>query len=215
MKVYPDVPAKRRSTILRDLALLTLVVVFALIGLKVHDAVDGLAVLGSGVKDAGLSVQNGFGSAADAVKGVPFVGGSLSGVFQDAGAGSGGNVASLGQAGADSVHDLAVTLGLLVFALPTVLVLAIMVPPRIRQIRRLTAASVAIGDTNDPELRRLLAMRAVFGLSYPALLSYTLDPFGDLAAERYDSLVTAALDDAGIRRPFDDPPLAAGPASPL
>ena len=46
---------------------------FAWIGLKVHNAVDGVAVLGSGVKDAGTSVQNGFGSAADAVGGVPFV----------------------------------------------------------------------------------------------------------------------------------------------
>lgn len=101
LKLYPDVPAKRRSTIVRDLVLLALLVLFAWTGVKVHDAVDEMAVLGSGVKHAGLSVESGFGSAASAVKGVPFVGGSLAGALEKAGQGSGGNVAELGQQGED------------------------------------------------------------------------------------------------------------------
>ena len=205
MKLYPDVPAKRRSTILRDLALLGLVVLFAWTGLKVHDAVDGIAVLGSGVKDAGISVQSGFGSAAGAVDGVPFVGGKLADALQDAGQQSGGNVAELGQRGEDQVHHLAWMLGLLVFALPTILVLVIMLPARVRQIRQLGAANAALIDTHDPERRRLLAMRAAFGLSYLTLLGYTRDPLGDLAAGRFDPLVAAALDDVGIRRPSSGP----------
>ena len=209
LKLYPDVPAKRRSTILRDLALLALVVLFAWLGLKVHDAVDGMAVLGSGVKHAGLSVESGFGSAAGAVKGVPFVGGSLAGALEKAGQGSGGNVAELGQQGEDKVHQLALILGLLVFLLPTILVLVIMLPSRIRQIRQLGAANAALVDTHDPERRRLLAMRAAFGLSYLTLLGYTRDPIGDLAAGRYDQIVAAALDDVGIRRPA----LSASPAT--
>jgi len=201
LKLYPDVPAKRRSTIIRDLILLGLVVVFAWMGIKVHDAVNSLAVLGSGVKDAGLSVQSGFNSAAGAVGGIPFVGGKLSDALESAGQGSGGNVAALGQSGVDKVHELALLLGLIVFALPTLIVLLIMVPPRIRQIRQLGAANAALVDTHDPERRRLLAMRAAFGLSYLTLLGYTRDPLGDLAAGRYDPLVQAALDDVGIRRP--------------
>jgi hypothetical protein len=42
-------------------------------------------------------------------------------------------------------------------------------------------------------------MRAAFSLPYGQLLEYTRDPLGDLAAERYDPLVAAALDDAGLR----------------
>ncbi len=206
LKLYPDVPAKRRSTILRDLTLLVLVAFFAWTGLKVYDAVDDLAVLGSGVEQAGLSVQSGFGSAADAVDGIPLVGGSLSGALQDAGQGSGGNVAAIGQRGKDEVHQLALLLGLVVFALPTMLLLAIMVPPRVRQIRLLRAANAALVDTQDPERRRLLAMRAAFGLSYVTLVRYTRDPLGDLAAGRYDPLVAAALEDVGIRRPTTGPP---------
>ncbi len=205
LKLYPDVPSKRRSTIFRDLALLALVVLFAWMGYKVHDAVNSLAVLGSGVKHAGVSVQDGFGSAAGVVKSVPLVGGSLANALEGAGRGSGGNVAALGQKGEDSVHHLALMLGLLVFLLPTILVLVIMLPSRIRQIRQLGAANAALVDTHDPERRRLLAMRAAFGLSYLTLLGYTRDPLGDLAAGRYDQLVAAALDDVGIRRP---PPAA-------
>lgn len=186
---------------------------FAWIGLKVHNAVDGMAVLGSGVKDAGTSVQNGFGSAADAVGGVPFVGGKIANALQSAGQQSGGNVTALGQKGEDKVHRLALVLGLLVFALPTILVLVIMVPARVRQIRQLGAANAALIDTHDPERRRLLAMRAAFGLSYLTLLNYTRDPLGDLAAGRFDPLVAAALDDVGIRRPPDGPPAAIPTAS--
>jgi len=129
----------------------------------------------------------------------------LPGALERAGQGSGGNVASLGQQGEDSVHNLALALGLLVFAIPTILLLVIMLPPRIRQIRQLRAATTALVDTHDPERRRLLAMRAAFGLSYLTLLGYTRDPLGDLAAGRYDPLVAAALDDVGIRQPPDDP----------
>ncbi len=212
LKLYPDVPAKRTSTILRDLALLGLVVFFGWIGLTVYNAVDSVTVLGSGVKDAGLSVQSGFGSAAGAVEGIPLVGGRLAGAFQSAGQGSGGNVAALGQKGEDKVHHLALMLGFLVFALPTILVLVIMVPARVRQIRRLGAARAALFDMQDAERRRLLAMRATFGLSYVTLLGYTSDPLGDLAAGRYDPLVAAALDDAGIRRPPDGPRAATSSA---
>jgi hypothetical protein len=51
----------------------------------------------------------------------------------------------------------------------------------------------------DPARRRVVAMRAAFSLRYGRLLKYTRDPLGDLAAERYDGLVKAALDDVGLR----------------
>lgn len=205
MRLYPDVPAKRRSTIMRDLALLGLVVLFAWAGFRVYSVVDDLTVLGSGVKDAGVSVQNGFGSVAHSVAGIPFIGDNVSGALESVGQGSGGNVAALGQDGVDKVHSLALLLGFLVFALPTLLVIVVMLPARIRQVRRLTAANAALVDLHDPERRRLLAMRAAFGLSYVTLLGYTRDPFGDLAAGRYDQLVAAAVDDIGIRRPHGPP----------
>ena len=42
-------------------------------------------------------------------------------------------------------------------------------------------------------------MRAAFSLPYGQLLAYTRDPLGDLEQGRYDALVEAVLEDAGLR----------------
>ncbi|NUT56578.1 MAG: hypothetical protein HOQ03_11445, partial [Thermoleophilia bacterium] len=102
--------------------------------------------------------------------------------------------------GAGAAHDLADLLGVLFFALPASLLLLWAVPPRVRQIRQLNAAARAAGELT-PERRRLLAMRAAFGLPYGELLRFTKDPLGDLEAGRYDALVEAELDQAGLRAP--------------
>ncbi len=172
VRFYPELPARRLTTILRDALLLLLLVLLAWLGLKVHDTVDELSVLGSGVKKVGDSV--------------PFVGDP---------------VKDLGERGEDSVHHLANLLGLVIFAIPALLVLWRMLPDRIAQIRSLTAAARVLRASDDPERRRALAQRAAFSLPYGQLLLYTPDPIGDLAAQRYDALVAAAFEDAGLRPP--------------
>jgi hypothetical protein len=196
--MYPQLAGPRIGTLARDLLIVALLVLFAWLAKEVHDAVDELAVLGEGVRSGGEAVQGGFESAADAVDGTPVVGGELADGLREAGEGSGGNVADLGRAGEDKVHDLANLLGLLTFAIPSALVLLAMLPPRIRQIRQLTAASRVLREPLG-ERRRLLAMRAAFALPYGQLLRYTDDPVGDLAAERYEPLVQAVLEDAGLK----------------
>jgi len=199
MRFYPEVPSRLAATIARDVLAVTLLAAFAWLGLTVHDAVDQLAVLGRGVHDTGAAVQGGFEAAADAVADVPAVGDDLADGLRGAGEGSGGEVAELGRRGEERVHRLADLLGLLTFALPSALVLLQHVPGRIAQIRRLTAADRVLRHPDGRERRRLLAMRAAFSLPYGQLLEYSRDPLGDLAAERYDPLVAAALEDAGLR----------------
>ena len=198
MRFYPALPAQRVRTVLRDLAVLLLLFLFAWLGLKVHNAVDQLAVLGTGVEDAGTEIQGGFDTAAEAVHGVPIVGGDLADGLRDAGRVSGGELAERGQAGRESVHQLANLLGLVTFLIPALLVLSLTLPDRISQIRGLTAAERVLGGALDPDRRRLLAMRAAFSLPYGELVRYTRDPFGDLAAGRYDALIAAALEEAGL-----------------
>ena len=199
MRFYPDIPSRRAGTLLRDATAVALLVLFAWLGLTVQDAVDRLAVLGEGVNQAGNSIQNGFDAAADAVDGVPLVGDEIGDGLRGAGEGSGGNVAELGQDGEDAVHRLANLLGLLTFLLPAGLLLLRVVPDRIAQVRRLSAASQVLADPSSAERRRMVAMRAAFSLPYGQLLEYTRDPLGDLAGERYEPLVAAALEDAGLR----------------
>ena len=201
MRLYPDLRGPRLDAMARDAATLLGLFLFAKIGLAVHDAVDKLAILGDGVESAGQAVSGGFERAADAVDGTPVVGDDVGDALRGAGEGSGGEVEELGRGGAGAAHDLANLLGLLFFLLPSALLLLWALPPRVAQVHRLSAAARVLREPGSPERRELLAARAAFGLPYGTLLRYTKDPIGDLEAGRYDALVRAELEQAGLRAP--------------
>ncbi len=179
--------------------MLVLLVLLAWLGLRVHDAVAEIARVPRGVSDTGGAIQRAFESAGDAVGEVPVVGEPLAGALADAGEGAGGEIAEAGRKGEEDINDLANLLGALIFLLPAVAVLSRYLPDRIADVRRLTAAARAIGPRLTPERERTLAMRAAYGLPYEQLVRYTRDPLADLESGRYDRLVAAALDDAGLR----------------
>ena len=53
MRFYPDLPARRLRSLVRDVLIVAALVAFALLGLWVHDLIDKLAVLGEGVRKVG------------------------------------------------------------------------------------------------------------------------------------------------------------------
>lgn len=199
MRLYPDTADDRGRAVAKDALVLLTLFVLAWLALKVHDAVDQLAVLGTGVHDSGQAVQDGFGAAADAASGIPVVGGDVENALRDAGSGTGGEVAQAGSDGEQKVHDLANLLGLLFFAIPASILLITTLPGRIRQVRELNARARLL-DVTSEERRRLVAMRAAFSLPAHELARHTQDPLGDLEAGRYDALIEAAYDEAGLRR---------------
>jgi hypothetical protein len=201
MRIYPDTPNERGRAVARDALTLLALFVLAWLALKVHDTVDKLAVLGTGVRDSGNAVQDGFGAAADAVSGVPVVGGDVGDAFRDAGEGTGGNVADAGSAGEERIHDLANLLGLLFFAIPASILLLTTLPGRIRQVRELNAAQRFLSEPTSEERRRLIAMRAAFSLPARELVRFTRDPIGDLELGRYDALIAAAYQAEGLAPP--------------
>jgi len=198
VRLYPDIPRSRRSAILRDLLVLVLLVLFAWLGVKVHDSVQSLASVPRGVADSGSAIRDGFSSAGDAVGEAPVIGGSLRDALRNAGSGSGGKIQEAGRAGVRDVNHLANVLGWLMFLLPALVLLASFLPGRLRDVRRLTAAARAVGTALTPERRHSLASRAAYGLPYERLMRHTRDPLGDLEAGQYDGLVAAALEDAGV-----------------
>jgi hypothetical protein len=196
---YPDLPDQRRAQIRRDVVSGLLLVFFCWCGFQVHDTVSSLSALGEGVRSAGTAVEDGFASVGGAVEGIPIVGDDLADALDGVGAGTGGNLADLGQTGVDAVERTALLAGLAAALLPSAVLLVAVLPRRIRGIREMTAArSMTDLSLDDPEHRRLLAMRAAFGLPFRDLLPHTRDPFGDLAAGRYDALVAAALAEVGL-----------------
>lgn len=199
MRFYPDIPVRRANTAARDAATVIAVIVLALLGFWVYHTVDALTILGRGVHDAGSAVQTGFDSAADQVDDIPLAGGQIADGLRSAGENTGGTVADAGTRGERRVHRLAVMLGILTFLLPAAALLSRVVPRRIEQIRTLTNAVRVLSPIENDERRRLVAMRAAFALPYGQLLTHTRDPLGDLAAGRYDALIDAIAEDAGLR----------------
>ncbi len=199
MRLYPDVPSRRNAAILTDVALVLTLLLLAWLGLQVHGAVEKLTVLGQGIGDAGVALEDGFGAAAGALEDTPVIGGDLADALREAGESTGGEVAEAGREGEERVRSVARLLGLLTFLIPAGLLLSRFLPPRVTQVRHLAAAASALRDPADPGRRALLAQRAAFGLPYIQLMPFTRDPLGDLAAGRHDGLVSAALEDAGLR----------------
>ena len=202
MRIYPDLPRQRRTTLAGDAALVVALVVLALVGMWVHDAVFELTAVGRGVQEAGRSVESGFESAAGAVDGVPLVGEQLSGALRDTSGDTAGRAVEAGRAGIDAAEDLANLLGWLAFLVPAGLLVSRVLPGRVRQVRRLTDAARVLHLPDDEDHRRLLASRAAFGLPYGTLLRHTPDPLGDLRDGRRGALVAAAFEDAGLRVPI-------------
>jgi len=199
MRLYPNIPVRRANTAVRDAATVIAVLVLALLGFWVYHTVDSLEILGRGVHDAGSAVQDGFDAAADKVDAVPLAGGPIADGLRSAGENTGGTVADAGTRGEQRVHRVALLLGFLTFLLPAATLLSRVVPQRLAQIRTLTNAARVLSPIEDEERRRLVAMRAAFALPYERLLAHTRDPLGDLAAGRYDALVGAIAEDAGLR----------------
>jgi hypothetical protein len=201
VRLYPSLPGPLRRTVALDAALILLLLLFAWLGFKVHDAVAELNSLSRGVVDAGTQTRDTLRQAGDAVGAVPIVGGQLRGSLQDAAQQTGGAVVAAGRESEERVTALADLLGVLTWLIPSLIVLALMLPDRLRQVRRLTAGAKVLeaGGALSVERRRLIAQRAAFGLPFGALLAHTADPLGDLEAGHYDALVAAELEDAGLR----------------
>jgi hypothetical protein len=222
MRLYPSLPRRRRATLLGDAVVVVLVVLFAVLGRLVHDSVAELASLGRAVGEAGTTIQDstaqtagavrdGLGTAADAVDGVPIVGGEVAGGLRAGaeratgalareGAQAGGEIVDAGREGEDRANGAARVLGWSTFLVPVVLLLTRWGPRRLEQARTLTAAErVLRADARAaPERVRVLAERAAYGLPYGTLVRHSRDPMGDLLAGNHAPLVAALGEDAGL-----------------
>jgi hypothetical protein len=223
VRLYPTLPRRRLAAIAGDLAIVVLIAAFAWLGLRVYDSVASLASIGREVQATGRSVdtsareaagavRGGFGEAAGTVDGVPLVGEQVAEALRSAGEStaapierqgreSGGQLAAVGRDAEARTLATARALGWTTFLVPTVLLLALVLPSRVARVRTLTGAQRALlaGGAPDRERERALAQRAAFSLPYAALLAHTPDPMGDLVAGRHDRLIAALAADAGLR----------------
>jgi hypothetical protein len=133
-----------------DLAVVGLILLFAWLGLRVHDSVAGLADMAQGIQDTGTSIQRSgasaaaevrrsVGGAADAADQLPLVGPQVGDALRDTARSTassieresratGAELAEAGREGAGDARETAWLAGWLAFLVPTAALLAQAVP---------------------------------------------------------------------------------------
>src|SRR5690349_14935544 len=191
MRLYPAAPAARTRTIVRDLAVLGLLLLFAWTGTKVHDGISELTSVGRSLQDSGRAlsattrntasaVDGAFADAGNAVDGIPLVGEQLGGTLRgapseatstlrSAGDEQGSRIVRLGVEQVNKTESAADWTGWLVFLLPAGVLVAWFLPGRLR----LVAAMETAGRTLAGAPEHILAARAAYSLDYKTLRRYT------------------------------------------
>jgi len=165
MKVYSDYPARRTAQIVADLVALGLIALFVWTGVLVYGAIAVLAAFGKTIEDAGDGFEQTMADAGDTLGGVPLIGGGIRQPF-DAASGAGTLLAQAGQAQQDLVMTVALIIGVVVAAIPVLLVLWIWLRRRARWARRATEARNLSRLPDGPDL---LALRALVNADFREL----------------------------------------------
>jgi hypothetical protein len=182
-----------------DVAVVLWVVGWIVLALLVGREVRNLRELSDTVVLAGVAVED-TGELLATLDNVPFIGGQVGDVARQVSQ-AGASARESGRESRDSTEDLSVLLALSIGLIPTLPLLGLYAPLRVawtrdtRSVRRALEQSPA-----DPALNEYLARRAAANLSFADLRAVTTDPYGDLAAGRFDALAALELERLGLRR---------------
>lgn len=198
VRVYADRPAVGFRQFVSDLLVLVWVGLWIWVATKVYETVLKLAVPGQKIEGAGEGMAGGLSDAGNQVDKVPAVGDALANPLDKA-AGAAQALADAGREQQHAVHNLAVTLVVLLLIVPMSLVLFVWLPLRVRWIRR---ASYATTLRRGRGGRDLLALRALANQPLRRLANVAPDPanaWRDGDDSIVDSLARLELRTLGLR----------------
>ncbi|MEL4357124.1 MULTISPECIES: hypothetical protein [unclassified Luteococcus] len=175
MQVYARPGWKMARQLTGDLFVLGSVVCWALGARLLAHAVEKLAVPARQTGNAAHSMSEQMRQAEERIGQLPGLGDNLGDPF---GSMAGGlqQISEQSAAQVDLVHRLALVSGWLVFLLPTLTILALWLPRRIRFIRQAAAARTFIDADADLDL---FALRAMANVPMAQLARITPDPVGE------------------------------------
>ncbi|HSR26842.1 MAG TPA: hypothetical protein VLR51_00140 [Actinomycetes bacterium] len=202
MKLYAETAGLRARQLLGDLGVLAWTAVWVAAGLTLYRLVEKLAVPGARVEQAGSNFAGDVAEIQQKVGRLPVVGNELQGPFGRL-SGVGRTLADAGATQQEVVHQLALWLGVVVAAVPIVVLLLVWLPRRVAWAREAGAASRLRLDGADLEL---FALRAVANRSLRELHKVTPDPAGDLRAGEFEALADLELRALGLRAGSRPPP---------
>ena len=196
--MYADRLPTAVRQLLTDLLVVFWVYAWIRAGIWINDMVEKLGVPGQKLQEAGTGIAGNMSEIGGKVGRVPLVGDDLTGPFNKA-ADAANSLAEAGRQQQEVVDNLALTMALLIIAVPLALVLFVWLPLRLRWMRR---AAVASKVRNEPAGQDLLALRAL--ATRPLNELAKLGP--DIAqswrngdAEAVQSLAALELKDLGLK----------------
>jgi hypothetical protein len=204
MRLYPDVYSRRFGWMFADLLVVAWIYLCVQAGLFVNRLILQLDALAQGVIKAGQTFDGWIRSFEQAVPtGVPYLSDFLRRTGEALKTHSGDSLISAGQAGSHAVHLLALILGIIVAAIPVVLVLMVFLPKRVRLIYDMQGAHLTIRRALarpelTPQMLEILAGRAIYTLPYHRLLAYSRNPAEDWYLRRFEPLARAELERHGL-----------------
>lgn len=203
LKFYSEIPTARSRELLADVATWAWVAFWTVIGVRIHDTISGFSEAGRVLRGGGQNIEAAGAQLGDALNGVPLVGAGVDDLTTRAFATAGEPFQYVGGELESLLILIARLLALLVVAVMLIPWLWRYVPWRAERLATMRAAHRAIRrapvDVPAASMQRALATRAINRLSYPDLLEYTSDPFGDYAAGHYERLAKAELASVGLR----------------
>ncbi len=196
--MYADRLPTAVRQLLTDLLVVFWVYAWIRAGLWINDMVEKLGVPGQKLQEAGTGIAGNLGDIGGKVGRVPLVGDELTAPFNSA-ADAAKSLAEAGRQQQEVVDNLALTMALLIIAVPLALVLFLWLPSRLRWMRR---AAVAARVRNEPAGQDLLALRALASRPLNELAKLGPDIAqswrnGDAAAVR--ALAALELRDLGLK----------------
>lgn len=173
-----------------DLLVIMWVVGWLLLGLRVHEDVEGLTELSTTISRAGGAVEE-TGRALDAFD-IPLVGERIDRTAKEV-TDVGRETRISGRTARDSISNLSTLLGLSVALIPMSAVLFAYLPARVARARERRAMRQLLERFGgEPTLERMLAHRALQTMSYRRLQREFGDrPWVALAEGRYGELAAA------------------------
>ena len=191
---FPRPP--RAAIVLVDVALLGWIVAWLVLAGAIAREVDGLSRLSTTVVLAGGALEQ-TGDLLGGLDRIPLVGGEVGDVadrIRDTGRSAQRNA----RESRESIENLSVLLGASIALIPTLPLVALYVPLRVRWRRERESVRRALEDGDDAVLDEYLARRAVHTLPYERLRAISADPWRDLAEGRFGALADAELARLGL-----------------
>jgi hypothetical protein len=196
----PAAPLRRRPSwsLVVDVAVGAWVVLWLALGVAAADEVRGLSAYGDALRQAGAALDT-AGSGLQRLGAVPFVGDGPERLGDEVRA-TAEEVRRSAGATDDRIEALGGRLGLAVATVPTLPVLAVHLPRRIRREREVAAVRRLAASLGDDRMAELLARRALHHAPYRVLAAAGADPWRDVEEGRYRRLADAELARLGLAR---------------